>query len=176
MTELSGSTVVSVFENRRHADLAVDELRKAGFGPSQIGVVTRNVDGTAVNDNESDEEESHATSGAVAGALAGAGVGGLVGLGVLAGVIPVVGPAIAAGTLATILANAAGGAAIGGLAAALIGWGVPEEHAQYYDEQLQSGKTVVTVHAGHRANQARMILNGHQGYSREPVATKVERF
>ena len=113
---------------------------------------------------------------AVAGALAGAGVGGLVGLGVLAGVIPVIGPAIAAGTLATILTNAAGGAAIGGLAAALMGWGVPEEHAQYYDEQLQAGKIVVTVHAGDRADQARMILNSHQGYSRESLASTVDRF
>ena len=93
------------------------------------------------------------------------------GLGVLAGVIPVIGPAIAAGTLATILTNAAGGAAIAGLSGALIGWGIPEEHAKYYDGQLQAGRVVVTVHAEDRYDNARTILENHGGYNHESVAT-----
>ena len=93
------------------------------------------------------------------------------GLGVLAGVIPVIGPAIAAGTLATILTNAAGGAAIAGLSGALIGWGIPEEHAKYYDGQLQAGRVVVTVHAEDRCESARTILENHGGYNHESVAT-----
>ena len=105
------------------------------------------------------------------GAAAGAGIGGLVGLGVLAGVIPVIGPAIAAGTLATILTNAAGGAAIAGLSGALIGWGIPEEHAKYYDGQLEAGRVVVTVHAEDRGKSARTILENHGGYNHESVAT-----
>ena len=93
------------------------------------------------------------------------------GLGVLAGVIPVIGPAIAAGTLATILTNAAGGAAIAGLGGALIGWGVPEEHAKYYDGELQVGRIVVTVHADDRCGRARTILESHGGYNHKSAAT-----
>ncbi|MHB8865992.1 MAG: general stress protein [Pirellulaceae bacterium] len=170
MAETTGSTVVGVFDDRQDADRAIDDLRKAGFRTNQIGVITRDAEGKTVQ-TDADAEESHVAGGAVAGA----GVGGLVGLGVLAGVIPVLGPAIAAGTLATILTNAAGGAAIASLAGALIGWGIPEEHAQYYDEQLKAGRIVVTVHAGDRSDQARMILNSHRGYSRESIATTVNR-
>jgi hypothetical protein len=112
-------------------------------------------------------QSTHMGDGAVTGAVAGAGVGGLIGLGVLAGVIPVIGPAIAAGTLATILTNAAGGAAVAGLSGALIGWGVPEEHAKYYDGELRAGRIVVTVHAGDRKQAAVTILRSHGGYGHE---------
>lgn len=171
------STVVGVFDDRSEADRAIDDLRHAGFRNDQIGVVTRDLHGKTVVRKEGEEEtETRAASGALAGAVAGAGVGGLVGLGVLAGVIPVVGPALAAGTLATILSNAAGGAAIAGLGGALIGWGVPEEHAKYYDSQLQAGRIVVTVHAGDRCEKARTILDSHGGYNHESVATTVDRW
>ena len=164
------STVVGVFAERSEADRAIDALGKAGFRNDQIGVVTRAPQEKTVVENKG-EAETHAGSGAVAGAVAGAGIGGLVGLGVLAGVIPVIGPAIAAGTLATILTNAAGGAAIAGLGGALIGWGIPEEHAKYYDSQLEAGRVVVTVHAGDRCDRARTILESHRGYNHESVGT-----
>ena len=168
------STVVGVFDERSEADRAIDDLVKAGFRNDQIGVVTRDPQGKTVVQKEG-EAETHAASGAVTGAVAGAGIGGLVGLGVLAGVIPVIGPAIAAGTLATILTNAAGGAAIAGLGGALIGWGIPEEHAKYYDSQLQAGRIVVTVHADDRCDRARTILESHGGYNHESVATTSAR-
>ncbi len=164
------STVVGVFYERHDADRAIDELVKAGFRDDQIGVVSRDPQGKTVIEKEG-EVETHAAAGAATGAVAGAGIGGLVGLGVLAGVIPVIGPAIAAGTLATILTNAAGGAAIAGLGGALIGWGMPEEHAKYYDGELQAGRIVVTVHADDRCDTARTILESHGGYNHETVAT-----
>ena len=164
------STVVGVFNERHEADRAIDDLVKAGFRNDQIGVVTRDAQGKTAFKNQG-EAETHAGSGASVGVAAGAGIGGLVGLGVLAGVIPVIGPAIAAGTLATILTNVAGGAAIAGLSGALIGWGIPEEHAKYYDGQLQAGRIVVTVHAEDRCDSARTILENHGGYNHESVAT-----
>jgi hypothetical protein len=168
------STVVGVFAERSEADRAIDDLVKAGFRNDQIGVVMCAPQEKTAVENKG-EAETHAGSGAVAGAVAGAGIGGLVGLGVLAGVIPVIGPAIAAGTLATILTNAAGGAAIAGLGGALIGWGIPEEHAKYYDSQLEAGRVVVTVHAGDRCDSARTILESHGGYNHESVATSSAR-
>src|SRR6185312_14888236 len=111
-----------------------------------------------------EDEDSHAGSGAIAGALTGLGLGVLAGLGVMAGVIPVVGPAIAAGTLGVILSNAAAGAGIAGLAGALIGAGVPEHEAKYYHEEFEAGRTIVTVTAPGKANEATTILRRNGAY------------
>src|SRR5512142_3295701 len=100
MTTEQRSTVVGVFEDRRQADAAINELRQASFREDQIGVATRQAEGETLRATAG-EEGSRAGAGAIAGALAGAGLGGLVGLGVIAGVIPVIGPVIAGGTLAT---------------------------------------------------------------------------
>jgi len=156
------STVVGVFEDRRHADQAIDDLRKAGFREDQIGVVMRHDEGTT--DAATDADDSHASSGALTGALTGLGLGALAGLGVLAGVIPVVGPAIAAGTLGVILSNAAAGAGIAGLVGALVGAGVPEEEAHYYQGEFEAGRAIVTVTADGRADEATAILRRHGAY------------
>ena len=103
-----------------------------------------------------------AGTGAVTGALAGLGLGALAGLGVLSGVIPVIGPAIAGGTLGVILSNAAAGAGIGGLVGALVGAGIPEDEAHYYQGEFEAGRTIVTVQADGRADEARAILGRYR--------------
>ncbi len=112
------STVVGVFEDRSHADRAVDQFLKAGFRPDQIGVAMKHTEdasfwSAAPNADDApipDDAPTPTESGAIAGALTGLGLGTLAGLGVVAGVVPVVGPAIAAGTLAVIISNAVAGA------------------------------------------------------------------
>jgi uncharacterized protein (TIGR02271 family) len=158
---------IGVFETRQEADQAVEELRRAGFTKDQIGVAARNPDATVKATGKKGAEAEHAAEGTLIGALAGAGIGGLVGLGVLAGVVPVIGPAIAAGTLGVILSNAAGGAAIVGLSGALIGWGMSEEDAAYYENEMKAGRYVVTVHAGDRIDEAWRIMNQRGAYNRE---------
>jgi hypothetical protein len=170
MKTQQSSTVVGVFENRAHANNAITELHQAGFVQSQIGVAMRHAEGVDVE--AAPEHESHATAGAVTGVLTGLGLGALAGLGVLAGVIPVVGPAIAAGTLGVVLSNAAAGAGIAGLVGALVGAGIPEHEAKYYQGELQSGRSIVTVKADSRANEAIAILRRCGGYNmsdREPA-------
>jgi len=156
------ATVVGVFADRAHADKAVADLQKAGFRQDQIGVAMRHdaADSTA----STSEEGTHAESGAVTGILTGLGLGALAGLGVLAGVIPVIGPAITAGTLGVIFSNAAIGAGIVGLFGALVGAGVPEHEAKYYESEFQAGRTIVTVQAGDRSDEATSILRGHGAY------------
>lgn len=158
------TTIVGVFHDRDDADRAVDELRKAGFRNEQIGVVAKRDDAHTGTTDADDDEGSRAGSGALAGMVAGAGIGGLVGLGIIAGVIPVLGPVIAGGTLATILANAAGGAALAGVAGALMGAGVPEHEAEYYQNEFESGRTLVTVHCEGRTDEAMQILRRHHSY------------
>ena len=158
-------TVVGVFEDRHQADKAVNELLKAGFRQDQVGVAMRHAEeGTAKATKTADADDSHAGSGAVAGALTGLGLGALAGLGVLAGVIPVVGPAIAAGTLGIMLSNAAAGAGIVGLVGALIGAGVPEHEAKYYHDEFEAGRTIVTVKADGRVDEATAVLRRHGAY------------
>ena len=160
------SAVVGVFENHHDADRAVAELRDAGFSNSQIGVVGHDKSGGTTTDKGTKAEE-----GALVGAAVGAGTGGLVGLGILAGLIPAIGPVIAGGALAALLANAAGGAAIAGLAGTLIGLGIPEDDAKYYDAEFRSGRTVVTVQAGSRGSEAHAIISRHHGYDRTTRST-----
>jgi uncharacterized protein (TIGR02271 family) len=117
---------------------------------------------------------SHAEAGALTGALTGLGLGALAGLGVLSGVIPVVGPAIAAGTLGVVLSNAAAGAGIAGLVGALVGAGLPEHEAAYYQGEFEAGRTIVTVNADGRADEATAILRRLGAYdmsTRGNVAT-----
>jgi uncharacterized protein (TIGR02271 family) len=165
------STVIGVFEDRRQADAAISELRKAGFREDQIGVASRQAEGEAAT-TTTGEQGTKWETGAITGALAGAGLGGLVGLGIIAGVIPVIGPVIAGGTLAVILANAAGGAAIGGLLGALTGAGIPEEEARYYQGEFEAGRTLVTVTADGRYDEAVAILRRHGAYDMHTAASR----
>lgn len=150
------STVVGVFEDRLHANQAINELHQAGFTGGEIGVTMKHAEG--LDDAATADDDSHAASGAMTGALTGLGLGALAGLGVLAGVIPVVGPAIAAGTLGVMLSNAAAGAGIAGLVGALVGAGLPEHEAQYYQGEFEAGRAIVTVNAANRADEATAIL------------------
>ena len=160
-TATASKTTVGVFETRAAAEKAVAELRSAGYRDDQIGMVAKDASGNTVKTDGAGE--THAGDGLAIGAAAGAATGAAVGLGILAGVIPVVGPAIMAGTLGTILSNALGGAAIAGLAGALVGWGIPEDEAKFYEGEVQAGRFLVTVENGTR-NDARGVFTKNGGY------------
>jgi hypothetical protein len=170
MSTATCTTTVGVFATRQDAEAAIAALYQAGFTSSEIGVASRNSDGTMntkkkpATKAKADAED--AGEGALVGAVAGAGIGGLIGAGVLAGVIPVIGPALFAGTLGVLASNAATGAAAAGIVGALVGWGVPEEHAAYYESEVAAGRTIVTVTSTGRCDEARTILNTYGGASR----------
>ena len=77
--------------------------------------------------------------------------------------IPVVGPVLAIGTLGAALADAADGAAPAGLASTLVGWGVPDEDAKFYEGEVRAGRYLVTAECGDRTTylQERRQV-GHQ--------------
>jgi hypothetical protein len=166
MTTATCTPIVSVFFDRASADAAVRELVDAGFRAKEVGVITKNASGTW-NPDGSDSGEN-AGEGALVGAVAGAGIGSLVGMGILSGVIPVIGPALMAGTFGVIASNAVGGAAIAGVVGALTGWGIPDEHARYYESEVAAGRTVVAVSTDERREAARAILRRHGGASKDP--------
>lgn len=159
MTTSGRSTVVGVFHNRHDAERAVDELERMGFDRDAIGYVRR--DGDRTVDRDGDDTKAAETAGG--GALTGAVAGGLIGA-AAAGLIPGIGPVIAAGALASILTGAAVGAVTGGLAGSLIGAGIPEDEATYYQGEFESGRTIVTVRAGNRYDEAASILRRFGAY------------
>jgi len=161
-TNKTGTTQVGVFATREAADRAVADLRAAGYRDDQIGVVARDSSGKTV---KTDGAGDNAGEGAAIGAAAGAGAMALGSLAISFGVIPVIGPILAVGPLAAALISAGAGAAAGSLTGALIGWGIPEEDARYYEGEVQAGRYVVTVQAGGRTD-SRTVFAKHGGYDR----------
>lgn len=159
-------TIAAVFLDRRKAEQALDALRVAGFLPTDLGVLTlvEGSDSLQAKAPGPDISESRIEEGAIAGGVTGLGIGGAIGLGVLALAIPGIGPALAAGTLATLFTATAGGLAIAGLTGALIGWGLSEQEAAFYEKELQAGRTIVTVSTEDRDEEAEAILRQFSGY------------
>ncbi|HEV8377987.1 MAG TPA: general stress protein [Tepidisphaeraceae bacterium] len=155
-------TVITAFDDRDEAQLAVDELEQAGFPSHEIGFAIRGTD--AVQGGMiTDAEGTHDAEGAAKGAAAGAAIGGV--LGALAfAAIPGVGPVMAGGMLAGLAGGAAAGAATGGIYGAMSGLGASEEEAVFYQREFESGKAIVTVCAGERRAEAENILHRHGGY------------
>ena len=166
------TTAIALFNDRLQAGRAIAQLKSAGFTEKEIGVTAR---GSDEDDREAGDahKETHAKEGAIAGVATGAGVGALWGLGILAGVLPAIGPAIAGGTLAAILSSAAAGAATAGVAGALIGRGIPEDEANYYEREFNTGRTLVTVDAGSRLAEAQAILVQKGGYDMRSAPARV---
>jgi hypothetical protein len=162
MTAIRQELLVAVFDNATQARMAVEQLRHHGFKERQLGVVGPHADEIQADELDREEVTEHSlvAEGSVTGAVAGAGLGGLCGMAMAAGLLPVIGPVVAGGMLASVLVTAATGAAFGGLAGALVGLGSSEEDAAFFQEELERGKSVVTVQVEEpRANDAMRILH-----------------
>jgi hypothetical protein len=166
------TTIVGVFENRSDAEAAVREMKSSGIPEGQIGMVVRHANGREYVDPQSSDGGTKAVEGAAVGAATGAGVGALWALGIAANVLPAIGPVISGGLLAAVIASAAGGAATAGLVGALVGMGIPEEDAVYYEGELKSGRTLVTVQAAEFATDVHEIIHRHNGVTSHAATTR----
>ncbi len=165
MMATNTAPVVGVFQERAAAERAVEELRRAGFGPDQIGVVVRDTTESATPRVDADvAPETGAAVGAVTGGVLGTVLGVAVAL-----TLPGVGAALAAGILAGALGGATVGITSGGLVGALIGMGVSEEEAQHYEREFHTGRTLVTVRANGRAGEAAAVLERCGAFPRDAV-------
>ena len=158
------SHYVGVFDDRDDAELAARDLRAKGFTDDQIGYAWR--DDAGKTHREGNKSGQLAASGAGSGVV----LGGVIGAGA-ALLIPGIGPVVSGGLLATALAGAATGAVAGGvaggIAGALVGLGIPEVEAKYYDEQFRDGRTLMTVKADQRYNDASDIVRRRNGFDYE---------
>lgn len=137
----AGTVVVGSFAERATAEEAVNRLREAGYDRDQIGFATQDDEGKTVLV----EEHGNASgAGALGGAITGAAAGGtLAWLGLAA--IPAIGPFLAAGAIGTALIGAGAGAVTGGVLGGLLGLGIPRHKAEYHQQQLSEGRSLVTV-------------------------------
>ncbi len=164
----TGRVIAATFSTRREAESAVHDLRAAGIDDAHIGVMSQSTKDRAPksglpNDPTESRWEEGSGIGAAAGAVAGTGLG----LAVAAALIPPIGPLIAGGALVALLASAGAGATVGTVVGGLIGLGIPEDEATYYEDELKTGRTLVTVHPDDgefgQSADAREILTRHGG-------------
>jgi len=167
---------VGVFDERSDAELAAQDLRTKGFKDDQIGYAWRDDQGKT--HTEGNKSGQMAASGAGTGVV----LGGLIGA-AAALLIPGIGPVVSGGLLATALAGGAtgavAGAVAGGISGALVGLGIPEEEAKYYDQQVRDGRTLMTVRADDRYSDASDIVRRRKGFDYEtrnerPLRTETE--
>ena len=142
-------TVVGLFDNFTTAQGVLQALIEAGYPREDISIVAADREGRYVNEMYDGREVIDTTGSAATGAVSGGLLGGITGLviGLSALTIPGLGPIIAAGPIASALVGAGIGAVAGGVIGALVDWGIPEEHAEYYAEGVRRGGTLVAVKA-----------------------------
>jgi len=158
--------VVGVFRDWDAARDAISALKDRGFSGNEISVLTPNRDDTAtLAEDTGTSAGTGAATGLVAGGILGGLAGWLVGIGSL--VIPGVGPFIAVGAFASAISGAAIGAGVGVIAGALIGMGIPSEEADWYEQEVTGGGTLVAVRAGVRDDEAEQVLHQYGAYDIE---------
>ena len=162
--QTSKNTTVGVFETRAAAEHCVAELKSSGYRDDQISMVGKNADGKTVKTDGT--LGSNAGEGLAIGAAAGGGALALGSLAMSLGIIPVIGPILAVGPLAAALITGIAGAAAGGLAGTLIGWGIPEQDAKYYEGEVGAGRFIVTVDGGDKPKDTWGVFSKHGGYDR----------
>jgi hypothetical protein len=162
MNDKKSSTVIGVFNSPTDAQAAIRELRQLGFSDAHFGLVSPHKDA-----DEAAGKGAKTATGAAVGAGTVGGAAALWSLGISFGVIPVLGPILAAGPLAAALISAAGGAAAGGVVGALTGLGIGAKDAEFYDKEFHEGRTLVTVHADKREDQAWKIMERHGAYNHD---------
>lgn len=144
--------VVGYYDTEAEAIEAIEELKRQGYGPQNISVISKNVSDVDIVSNETG---ANAMEGAITGVAAGGALGGLggviMGLGALA--IPGIGPVVAAGPIAAGLTGLATGVMVGGIVGALIGMGIPEDEAKLYNEQFEAGKILIMVAEDKRGSE-----------------------
>jgi hypothetical protein len=157
---------IGVFDDGLSARDAIHALKEAGFRPQDISVLMPDADAAREFATETGlATREGAATGALAGGLLGGLAGWLIGIGALA--VPGVGPLLAAGALGAALSGVAIGAGIGAIAGALVGIGVPEDEAAWYEQEVRGGRALISVRARDRREQAREILGRFGAYDAE---------
>lgn len=166
-------SVFGIIRNEEDAQRTIDRLQSEGFASEDISVIfPEKVQGLRTSTKEMGADTKQGSIGyekntkAPEGASTGAAAGGLIGgsIGLLAGLgaisIPGLGAFIAAGPIMAALSGSAIGGSLGLLSGALIGMGIPEYEAKHFQDSLNAGNFLISVHTESRddLNRAKEIL------------------
>jgi len=147
--QYNNRVLTGMFKDRESAERAYSSLESRGYSRNDVNLMmsdeTRNRHfGEGSGDSELGSK-----------ALEGAGIGSAIGgtLGAIIGGIAAIGTSvllpglglIIAGPLAATIAGAGAGSLTGGLVGALVGSGIPEDHAQEYEEGIRNGGIVMIL-------------------------------
>lgn len=149
-----------IYDTRAAAEQGVQALMDGGIPKERISLLVagKHRDRHFENvDVENVSERSKTGEGAAIGGLFGAILGGFAAIASLA--IP--GGILVAGPIAAAIGGGAAGLAGGSLLGALVGAGIPEPEARYYEQELGRGGILVSVEAENdrSAGLARSILD-----------------
>ena len=139
--------MTGLFRDKESAEGAYRSLSDRGYGKDDVNLMMSDDTRKKYFSDDDSEMGTKAWEGAGKGAAIGGGVGAT--LGALAAIgttlaLPGLGLLIA-GPIAAALAGGGGGALTGGLIGALVGHGIPEEHARHYEEGIKNGGIVMGV-------------------------------
>ena len=145
--ERESRMMTGLFRDRESAEGAYRSLSSRGYGKDDVNLLMSDDTRKKYFTDDDSELGTKAWEGAGKGAAIGGGVGAT--LAAIAAVgttlaLPGLGLLIA-GPLAAALAGGGGGALTGGLIGALVGHGIPEEHAKQYEEGIRNGGIVMGV-------------------------------
>jgi hypothetical protein len=154
------TTVLALFKDKRDAEAAVRALKSARFDSARLGIVPpgrAHVPRFGMN----------AVTGIAAGIIACGIAGLLLGL-VLAWWLH-------GGWLVPVMFTVTG-AATGALAGMLISQSVSSQDALYYEEEVEAGRTLVTVMSdAERAEDARRILLQEGAFEAAPIDAPIKK-
>lgn len=147
--ERESRMMTGLFRDRESAEGAYRSLSSRGYGQDDVNLLMS--DETRKKYFSDDDNDTELGTKAWEGAGKGAAIGG--GVGATLAAIAAVGTTLAlpgvglliAGPLAAALAGGGGGALTGGLIGALVGSGIPEDHAKHYDQGIREGGIVMGV-------------------------------
>lgn len=131
--------IIGYFEENGKAEEALRELKEKGFNEiSILGSEKGDKSGSKGSDNN-----SSFAGNLTSGTMTGGALGGLAGLAAGAGLlfIPGIGPLLALGPLAAGL----GGAVSGGVAGALVDYGIPQDRSDFYETKIKEGNTIMVL-------------------------------
>jgi len=149
--------IFALFTDIEVADRVINHIHnELDVANDEISYVYKNRKGDEISGDGEDVTSPSPTAGAVSGATTGGLIGAAVGLVGIAGLLGPLGPIVVAGPLATFLGITGGagaivgtgvaGAAIGGIVGALISMGVSEPEARNYEERVDAGDVLVSIH------------------------------
>lgn len=162
--------ISGVFESRKDAERAVDELRKAGIPDNRIGLVTPGSDGDQIEAGlpvtDTERPGMGKAMGAAVGGAMGAAGGATLGLAAASLAVPGIGPLLAFGMVGAALLGVVGataGAAVGDEVEEQLGEGVPHEDIYLYEDALRHGRSVIIAYTetDEESERAEDVLTGY---------------